>query len=32
MANALIHSQSSVKRWGGKVEDYIAIHEKFKTK
>jgi hypothetical protein len=27
MANALIHSQSSVKRWGGKVEDYLAIHE-----
>ena len=27
MANPLIHSKSSVKRWGGKVEDYIAIHE-----
>ena len=27
MANPLIHSRSSVKRWGGKVEDYIAIHE-----
>lgn len=27
MANPLIHSQSSKKRWGGKVEDYIAIHE-----
>lgn len=27
MANALIHSQSSVKRWGGKVEDYLSIHE-----
>jgi hypothetical protein len=27
MANAQIHSQSSVKRWGGKVEDYLAIHE-----
>ena len=27
MANAQIHSQSSVKRWGGKIEDYIAIHE-----
>ena len=27
MANPKIHSQSSVKRWGGKVEDYIAIHE-----
>lgn len=27
MANPLIHSKSSVKRWGGKAEDYIAIHE-----
>ena len=27
MANPLIHSKSSVKRWGGKVEDYIQIHE-----
>lgn len=27
MANPLIHSQSSVKRWGGKVEDYIEIHK-----
>lgn len=27
MANPLIHAQSSVKRWGGKVEDYIDIHE-----
>lgn len=27
MANPKIHSQSSVKRWGGKVEDYLAIHE-----
>lgn len=27
MANPLIHSKSSVKRWGGKVEDYMAIHE-----
>ena len=27
MANPLIHSKSSVKRWGCKVEDYIAIHE-----
>ena len=23
----MIHSKSSVKRWGGVVEDYIAIHE-----
>ena len=27
MANPLIHSKSSLKRWGGKVEDYIKIHE-----
>jgi hypothetical protein len=27
MANALIHAQSSVKRWGGKVEEYLPIHE-----
>jgi hypothetical protein len=27
MANPMIHSKSSVKRWGGKVEDYLAIHE-----
>jgi len=27
MANPMIHAKSSVKRWGGKVEDYIAIHE-----
>jgi hypothetical protein len=27
MANPEIHSKSSVKRWGGKIEDYIAIHE-----
>lgn len=27
MANPLIHSKSSVKRFGGKVEDYLAIHE-----
>jgi hypothetical protein len=27
MANPLIHSKSSVKRWGGKVEDYLSIHE-----
>ncbi len=26
MANPLIHSKSSVKRWGGKVEDYLNIH------
>lgn len=27
MANPLVHSKSSVKRWGGKVEDYLAIHK-----
>lgn len=26
MANPLIHSKSSVKRWGGKVEDYLPLH------
>ncbi len=27
MANPLIHSKSSVKRWGGTVENYLPIHE-----
>lgn len=27
MANPLIHSKSSVRRWGGKVEDYLPLHE-----
>jgi len=27
MANPMIHARSSVKRWGGKVEDYIQLHE-----
>jgi hypothetical protein len=27
MANPMIHAKSSVKRWGGSVEDYIPIHE-----
>jgi hypothetical protein len=27
MANPLIHSKSSVKRWGGQVSDYLPIHE-----
>ena len=27
MANPEIHAKSSVKRWGGTIEDYIAIHE-----
>ena len=28
MSKAWIHAQSSVRRWGGVAEDYIAIHEK----
>ena len=28
MSKAWIHAQSSAKRWGGKPEDYIAIHER----
>lgn len=27
MANPEIHSKSSVKRWGGKIKDYLPIHE-----
>jgi hypothetical protein len=27
MGNPLHHSKSSVKRWGGKIEDYIEIHK-----
>ena len=27
MANPMVHSRSSVKRWGGSVEDYMAIHK-----
>jgi hypothetical protein len=27
MGNCLHHSKSSVKRWGGSVNDYIGIHE-----
>jgi hypothetical protein len=27
MANPLVHSKSSVKRWGGSVKDYLPIHE-----
>ena len=26
MANALKHAESSVRRWGGKVEDYLPQH------
>ena len=28
MANPLIHSKSSVKLWGGAVDDYIPLHNK----
>jgi len=28
MANPVIHSESSVKRWGGVIEDYLNIHNK----
>ena len=27
MAKEILHSRTSVKRWGGKVEDYMAIHK-----
>lgn len=27
MANPRIHSLSSIKRWGGVIDDYIKIHE-----
>lgn len=29
MAHALHHALSSIKKWGGTVEDYIAIHAYF---
>ena len=29
MAHPLLHSKSSVRKWGGKSEDYIHIHEWF---
>jgi hypothetical protein len=28
VSKAWIHAQSSAKRWGGKPEDYITIHER----
>ena len=28
MANPLRHSESSVKLWGGNVEDYLPLHNK----
>ena len=27
MSSPLIHAKSSIKRWGGTVEDYLPIHE-----
>ena len=27
MANPLIHAKSSVKRWSGKISDYLPIHD-----
>src|SRR5882762_1672910 len=27
MTHPVYHAQSSVKRWGGKLEDYLPIHE-----
>ena len=29
MAHPLLHAKSSVKKWGGKPEDYIHIHDWF---
>ena len=29
MAHPLIHSKSSVRKWGGKIEDYRHIHDWF---
>jgi hypothetical protein len=28
MSKALIHARSSARKWGGKAEDYLAIHER----
>jgi hypothetical protein len=28
VSKALIHARSSARRWGGKAEDYLPIHEK----
>ena len=28
MSKAMIHARSSARRWGGKAEDYLAIHER----
>lgn len=29
MAHPVVHAKSSVKKWGGRVEDYMHIHEWF---
>jgi hypothetical protein len=29
MSNPLVHAERSAKRWGGKAEDYLAIHQWF---
>ena len=28
MANPIVHSKSSVRLWGGEVEDYLPLHNK----
>lgn len=28
MAKAYVHAKSSARKWGGRPEDYLAIHEK----
>jgi hypothetical protein len=29
MAHPILHAKSSVKKWGGKIEDYLKYHEWF---
>jgi hypothetical protein len=29
VAHPIVHSENAVKRWGGKVEDYLPIHDWF---
>ena len=29
MANPIIHAESSVKQWGGKIEDYLPLQINF---
>ena len=31
MSKPLIHARSSARRWGGKPEDYLPVHEKMDT-